>query len=130
MKGKGWDSGESTLETAISYLLIIGVMASLLLEITGIIIFYRDYGHLAISQDQSLFIQGHDFFSFIYHQFRGNHTGNWAVWLMTAGIVVLMLTPYLRVVVSVFYFARRKNARYVVITLFVLIVLTISLALH
>ena len=130
MNGKGWGSGESKLETAISYLLSIGVIASLLLEIIGIIVFYHSSGHLAISQDPSLFIQGHDFFSFIYHQFRGNHTSNWALWLMTTGIVVLMLTPYLRVVVSVFYFARGKNARYVVITLFVLIVLTLSLALH
>ena len=58
-------SGESKLETGISYLLIVGVIISLILEIVGIIILYHSYGHLAISQDAGMFIQGHDFFSFI-----------------------------------------------------------------
>ena len=130
MNRTGSGSGESKLETAISYLLIIGVILSLLLEVGGIIVFYQSYGHLAISPDQSLFIRGHDFFSFIYNQFRERHTESRAILLMTAGIVILMLTPYIRVIVSVFYFAWEKNAKYVAITLFVLIVLTISLAWH
>ncbi len=49
---------------------------------------------------------------------------------MTAGVIVLMLTPYLRVVLSAAYFAWEKDAKYVLITLFVLIVLTLSLVLH
>ncbi len=123
-------SGESALETTISYLLIVGVITSLLLEIMGIIVFYNSYRQLGVSQDPSLFIRGHDFFSFILNQFRGGHTESRAVRLMTSGIVILMLTPYLRVIVSVVYFAWEKNAKYVAITLFVLIVLTISLAWH
>lgn len=130
MTGSGLGSGASKLETAISYLLIVGVVASLLLEIIGITIFYHIYGQLAIASDQSVFIQGQNFFSFIYNLLRGNYAASYAIQLMTAGIVILMLTPYVIVIVSVFYFAREKNAKYVAMTLFVLIILTISLATH
>lgn len=129
MTSVGLGSGESKLETAISYLLIIGVIISLLLEIIGIVIFYNSYGHLDITEEEGMFIRGHNFFTFLYDQFQGK-SGESALLFMGLGIAVLMLTPYLRVIASVLYFAREKNMKYVLITLFVLIVLTISLFLH
>ncbi|MDP2931507.1 MAG: DUF1634 domain-containing protein [Chloroflexota bacterium] len=123
-------SGESSLETIISYLLIIGVIVSLLLEIVGISLWYYSAGNLAISQDKTLFIQGHDVFSFIYHQFQRGHTEGSAIFLITLGIIALILTPYVRIIASVIYFGWRKNLKYVMITLFVLAVVTLSLALH
>ena len=120
-------SGESKLETGISYLLIAGVIVSLFLEIVGIIIFYRSYGNLAISQDAGMFIKGRDFFSFIYKGLAGNHAEGSAILFMTAGIVVLVSTPYFRVITSVIYFIWKKNIKYVLITLFVLVVVTLSL---
>ncbi len=53
-----------------------------------------------------------------------------AVFFITLGIVVLILTPYIRVIASVIYFGIRKDYKYVIITLFVLTALTISLYLH
>jgi uncharacterized membrane protein len=53
-----------------------------------------------------------------------------AIALMTAGIIVLVLVPFVRAIASFLYFAWGKNWKYVIITLFVLIVLTISLAFH
>ena len=48
--------------------------------------------------------------------------------LVNLGIAVLMLTPYLRVVVSVIYFATaERDWKYVVFTTFVLATLTYSL---
>ena len=123
-------SGESKLETGISYLLIIGVIISLLLEVAGIIVLYLTYGNLDISRDAGMFIQGKGFFSFIYEQFQGGRQSGTAVLLMTAGIIVLILTPYARLVTSVFYFGWERNFRYVAITLFVLVVVTVSLILH
>jgi uncharacterized membrane protein len=123
-------SGESKLETAISWLLIIGVIISLALEIAGIAVYYHAYGQLGIATDQSMFIRGKNFFSFVYDQFRSGQNSNAAARLMIAGIIVLILTPFARVAVSVLYFAREKNIKYVVITLFVLIVITISLLRH
>ena len=123
-------SGEYKLETGISYLLIAGVIISLILEIIGVIFLLHSYGHLDISQDTSMFIQGHDFFSFIYKEFQGKHTEGSAILFMTAGIIVLILTPYVRVIASVIYFVWERNIKYVLITLFVLLAVTISLALH
>lgn len=122
-------SGESRLETAISWLLIVGVVISLLLEVAGVVIYYQSYHQLAISQDPSVFIKGKDFFTFIYDQFRSGQGGS-SIRLMTAGLIILMLTPYIRVVVSAVYFSREKNSKFVVITLFVLVVLTIALIKH
>ena len=130
MTNKKLGSGESSLETAISYMLIVGVMVSLVLEVLGIVFLYRSYGNLAISSDPNLFIRGRDFFSFVYQQFTGGHPAGAGVFLMTAGIIVLILTPYVRLVASVIYFAAEKNLKYVVITLFVLVAVTLSLALH
>ena len=130
MKNEKLGSGESGLETAISYMLIVGVITSLLLEIAGIILLYRSYGNLAISQDARVFIRGRDFFTFIYQQFTGSHPAGLGILLMTAGIIALILTPYLRVVASAIYFGVEKNLKYLVITLFVLIVVTLSLTLH
>ncbi len=123
-------SGESKLETAISYMLIAGVVMSLFLEIAGVLLLMRTGGTLSISQEPGLFVKGRDFFSFVYEQFSGGQSAGAGILLMTVGIIVLILTPYVRLVASVLYFAAEKNAKYVMITLFVLIVVTLSLALH
>jgi uncharacterized membrane protein len=120
----------SKFERAISYLLIIGVILSLILEIIGIIVFYHVYGNLEVSESGRMFIRGKNFFNFIYRLFEGEHAQNKAILIMVLGISVLILTPYLRVIMSVFHFIRERNFKYVGITLFVLIILTISLIIH
>ena len=120
----------SALETGISLVLITGVIVSLLLEIAGVILYYRQYGNLELSQSPEVFIQGRDFFSFFYRQISGQADGGLAVRLMTLGLAVLMLTPFTRVIMSFIFFSREKNLKYIWITLFVLVVLTLSLAFH
>jgi len=128
---KGLGSGESRLETTISYLLIIGVVLSLALEIAGIAIFYKSHGNLDILlQDKAMFIQGRNFFSFLYQLFAREPLQNTGVFLMTLGVAALILTPFVRVIASAVYFAWKRDSRYVLITAFVLVALTISLALH
>ena len=130
MKSDVLGSGESKLETAISYLLILGVVISLFLEVIGLIFFYRSYSNLNILENSVAFIRGENFFSFVYTLFQRENVQNSALLSMTLGLVVLILTPYVRVITSVVYFAWKKNSEYVLVTLFVLITLTISLALH
>ncbi len=131
MTKTGLGSGESKLETIISYLLTIGVITSLVLETIGIVLFARSYGHLNILlQDKTMFIHGQNFFSFIFGLFRRGDEPNKAILFMTLGIVTLILTPYVRVIASALYFIWKRDAKYVVITVFVLIVLSVSLALH
>ena len=68
MTSQGLGSGESKLETVVSYILIIGVVISVLLEIIGISLFYRTYGNVQISQNKTVFISGQNFFAFILNQ--------------------------------------------------------------
>ena len=123
-------SGESKLESVISNILIIGVISSLALELAGIILLYISYSDLSISQDSGFFIHGMNFFIFVISQFKISTSEILPIRLMTIGIMVLMLTPFLRVIVSAVYFAIRKNTKYTLITLFVLAILVISLSLH
>ena len=123
-------SGESKLETAISYLLIIGVAASLLLEVIGLILFYGDYLNLNILESSISFIQGKNFFSFMGILLQGEYTQNNAFLFMTMGLIVLILTPYIRIFTSIIYFGGKKDYKYVLVTVIVFIIITISLTLH
>ncbi|MGA3288970.1 MAG: DUF1634 domain-containing protein [Candidatus Bathyarchaeia archaeon] len=130
MTSPGLGSGESKLETVVSYILIIGVVVSVLLEIIGISLFYRTYGNEQVSQSKTVFISGQNFFVFIFDQIQHFFGSQNAIMFMTLGLIILILTPYIRAISSVVYFAWEKNRNYVLITLFVLIVLTVSLVLH
>lgn len=120
----------SKFERIIGYILISGVAISLLLEIIGIVLYYHFYGQFKIFEDKAVFIHGKNFFNFLFELFGSEHIRQKAILLMTLGIAILMLTPYVRVILSVIHFAREKNVKYVLITLFVLLLLTISLAVR
>jgi uncharacterized membrane protein len=130
MTQPGLGSGETKLETIISYLLMVGVVVSVILEAVGITLYYGKYGNTQVSQNPAVFISGKDFFAFIIYQTRHLLGSQNALLFMTLGLIILILTPYIRAVTSVIYFAWEKHYKYVLITLFVLIVLTLSLALH
>lgn len=123
-------SGEFKLETIISYVLIIGVVCSVILEVIGITLYFGSYGNVAVSQSQSVFITGENFFAFIIAKIQNLFVSQNAIFFMTLGIIILISTPYIRAIASFAYFAWERNRKYVLITLFVLVVLTISLALH
>jgi uncharacterized membrane protein len=122
--------GETKLEVIVGYLLIIGVVASVVLEAIGIALFYGTYGNTQVSQNQAFFIRGENFFVFIIEQTQHLFGSQNALLFMTLGLIILLLTPYIRAITSVVYFGWERNRKYVAITLFVLIVLTVSLALH
>ena len=121
---------KSKLENSISYLLISGVLLSLTLLIAGMVLLWHKQGGVAVSQDLSVYVHGHDFFSFIYQEVTGGGLKGLPLQLITLGVIVLLLTPYVRVILSVVYFARERNLKYVFITIIVLLILTISLTLH
>jgi uncharacterized membrane protein len=123
-------SGETKLEVIVGYLLIIGVLTSVILEVIGIILFYGTYGNTQVSQNQAFFISGENFFAFIIQQTQHLLGSQNALLFMTLGLIMLLLTPYIRAITSVIYFVWERNRKYVAITLFVLLVLTASLALH
>ena len=120
----------SKFELAISYLLIIGVITSMMLVGLGILLFYSHFGYLAISEKKEMFLREQNFFYFFLDLLRGGPSRDKAVWVMTLGIAVLILTPYARVIMSFLYFMSTRDIKYTLITLFVLILLTLSLLLH
>ena len=124
------ESGPSKFELAISYLLIIGVMTSLILVGIGMILFYIHFGRLEISDREAMFLREQNFFYFFLNLLRGGQGQDKAIWLMTLGIAILILTPYARVVMSVLHFIRKRDLKYTLINLFVFILITVSLILH
>jgi uncharacterized membrane protein len=103
---------------------------SLLAEAVGILLYHLSYGNFSILEERGLFIHGRNFFDFMIALFKGDTTGKSAIFLMSLGLVILILTPFVRVLMSVFYFAQERNIKYILITLFVLVLLTISLAVR
>jgi uncharacterized membrane protein len=124
------NSSGPKFELAISSLLAIGVVTSLILIAAGILLFYFQFGSLAISEKESMFLQEKNFFCFLYDLFRGGNSQGMALWIMTLGIAVLILTPYARVLLSVLYFLWERDFKFSCITLLVLVILTLSLATH
>jgi uncharacterized membrane protein len=123
-------NGNSKLETIISLILIAGVIASLLLTVVGLF-FYHSFGGFRIILDNpAVFIHGQNFFSFIWDTIGGGNGRSASLFWITLGVVILILTPYVRVIASFLFFAFTKDIKYVFITLFVLVALTVSLLLH
>ncbi len=125
------NSGENKLEVVISYILITGVIASVVVETIGIIEYYHVHGTLDIIFASSFALKGTDFFSYAGAVVQSLVQGSWTPsHILGLGMVLLMITPYIRVVASVVYFAFAKNLKYLFITCFVLAVLTASLLAH
>jgi len=122
---------EQKLEQAISYVLIAGVIASVTIETIGIWTYYYYNQNLDIVFKPSLALKATDFFSYTAMAIRALISWSWTpIQILGFGLVVLMITPYMRVLASVVYFALAKNSKYLFITLFVLVVLTASLLAH
>ena len=130
MNPEGQNRGGARLELALSRLLAAGVWTSLVLIAAGILLFYLQSGNLAVSERKAMFLREKNFFFFLYDLVRGEHFQGGALWTMALGMAVLILTPYARVLLSVLYFFREKDFKFSFITLFVLVILTLSLAVH
>ena len=122
---------EEKLDLVISYILIIGVVGSVAVETLGILSYFRYNGNLDIVFQPQYSLTGTDFFDYSAILLSEMLHWNWTPFqILSLGVILLMITPYVRVVASVVYFALVKNLKYLIITLFVLAVLTTSLLIH
>lgn len=122
---------EEKLEFVISLVLIVGVIGSVAVETLGILTYYNFNGNLDIILEPSYALKGNGFFTYAGALFQESFHGAWTPFqILSLGIVLLMITPYVRVMASVVYFAVIKNTKYFFITVFVLVVLTVSLLVH
>jgi uncharacterized membrane protein len=124
MRARGRD-----LETVISYILMIGVLVSLAVEVVGLG-YYATTESLQVDFTSRWQTSGNDFFAYAWGTLLSLGVGATPVTLISLGIVLLMVTPYLRVLASLLYFTVERNPKYALISLFVLAVLTISLKAH
>ena len=116
------------MESLVGYILLIGVLLSVALLVVGFIWRWARVGTLRFEHS----IAGMNFFEFILSTLRqtASHAFRPRLFL-NMGIWILMLTPFARVLVSVFYFAFvEHNWKYTLFTGFVLSVLTYSLFLR
>jgi uncharacterized membrane protein len=116
------------MDVLVGYILLGGVLLSLAFVTAGLLWRWINTGGLSFDYRLS----GMNLFQLVMEE--GRLVGHGALRprvLLSSGIAVLMLTPYLRVVVSVVYFLGvARNWKYTLFTLVVLIVLTYSLFLR
>ena len=116
------------MECLVGYILLIGVLLSVALLAVGFVWRWVRVGSLRFEHS----IAGMNFFEFILSTLRQMASYAFRPRLfLNMGIAVLMLTPFVRVLASVFYFAFvEHNWKYTLFTGFVLSVLTYSLFLR
>lgn len=119
---------QARMDLLIGYLLLGGVVLSLALIAAGLVWRWIRTGKPSLDYQ----LIGTDVFQLAVHEIRlATHGAVRPRLLDTSGIVVLMLTPYLRVVASVAYFLFVvRNWKYAIFTSIVLTVLTYSLFLR
>lgn len=119
---------EASMDALVGTLLLTGVAISMALIVLGLVWSLFRTGRTVLNYR----IVGMDFYRFALATARSAVTGHVTpALLVNAGIVALMLTPFLRVFASVIYFAAvLRNGKYTLFTSFVLIVLTWSLFLR
>ncbi len=116
------------MDALVGYILLYGVLLSMALVVAGLCWRWLRTGHLWLDYQ----ISGMNLFQLVGAEIRLAAFGQLRPRLLiNLGIAVLMLTPFLRVVASVAYFAAvLRNWKYSLFTLFVLTVLTYSLFLR
>ncbi len=116
------------MDALIGYLLLAGVVASVALIVAGLFWRWVNTGQVGVDYT----ICPMNLFAFVTTETRELALGNVRPRLLVSlGIAVLMLTPYLRVLASLLFFAFvERNWKYAAFTGFVLAVLTYSLFLR
>ena len=116
------------IESLVGYVLLVGVLSSVALIVGGLAWHLARTGQLGIQYG----IAGMNFFQFLGRDLAQLFSSELRPRvLVSLGIALLMLTPFVRVLASTVYFLlAERNWKYTVITGFVLAVLTYSLFLR
>jgi uncharacterized membrane protein len=116
------------MESLVGSILLGGVLLSTGLLIAGLVWHWAATHHLGLEYA----LMGVNFFQFLLADIRQAASGALRPRvLVSLGLAVLMVTPYLRVLASILYFAFvERNWKYTLFTGFVFTVLTYSLFLR
>ncbi len=116
-------SKKDFIERMISYVLIIGVIISLALNLFGLFLYYFENRlclEIVLDGQSRLSLD-----SFINHITQIN-----SYTILSASILVILFTPYVRVFTSMVYFMFKKDYKYIFLTFTVFIVLSILILFH
>ncbi|MFD2939415.1 DUF1634 domain-containing protein [Flavobacterium notoginsengisoli] len=118
--------GEKDFQTIIGNLLRYGVWISLSVAFIGGIVYLMNHGSQI--EDYSVFKENdRNIFEVIAAVYNGAISGDGSSLIFT-GIILLFLTPVLRVLLSLFSFLLEKDYLYVGITLIVIVIIIISIS--
>jgi uncharacterized membrane protein len=119
---------EFDMDLLVGYILLIGVLLSLALVVAALIWKWKLTGNVEFDYKLS----GMNFFQLTVNELGlAAHDVVRPRLLLSLGILMLMLTPFIRVLVSMLYFMiGLKNWKYTLFTAFVLATLTYSLFLR
>ncbi|RKR05796.1 putative membrane protein [Flavobacterium sp. 90] len=118
--------GEKDFQYIIGNLLRYGVWTSLSVAFIGGIVYL--FGHSTDIENYSVFHENdRNIFEVISAVYNGAIQGNGES-LIFVGIILLFLTPVLRVILSLFSFLLEKDYLYVGITLIVILIILISVS--
>jgi uncharacterized membrane protein len=118
--------GEKDFQTIIGNLLRYGVWISLSVAFLGGVVYLMHNG--SAIEDYSVFHENdRNIFEVISAIYQGAVQGNGES-LIFVGIILLFLTPVLRVLLSLFSFLLEKDYLYVTITMIVIIIILISVS--
>lgn len=128
VKSSATEARQLEMDVLVGYILLGGVLLSMALIIAGLFWKYVQSGGVRLEYE----LAGMNLFQFVVSEIHLAVLGQVRPRLLiNMGIVVLMLTPFFRVLASVVYFlVVLKNWKYTIFTLFVLLVLTGSLFLR
>jgi uncharacterized membrane protein len=120
---------ERRMELLVGYLLLVGVIASSTILVSGIVWDVLRHGHMQLEY----LITGMNFFQFLFADLRALVSGSdfGPRTFVNMGIALLLLTPFIRVLASMVFFAvEERSVKYTLFTLFVAVVLAYSLFLR
>jgi uncharacterized membrane protein len=125
---KSSERQQAAMDALIGYVLLVGVVVSVALIVVGLIWHWFNTGHLGIEYT----IPKMNLFEFVTAELRDFVGGQFRPrYLVSLGITALLLTPYVRVLASLLFFAFvAHNWKYSVFTGFVFAMLTYSLFLR
>jgi len=121
--------GSMSLQLGISWILRIGVILSVLFNAAGLLLDYAQTGSASLNlvPGSSWNVKEGNFFDFASSTARSLSGGLTPVALASLGIVILMFTPYIRVIAAALYYGVERDWKYVAITSFVFSVITLGL---
>ena len=121
--------GPTSLQLGISWILRIGVILSVFFNAAGLLLEYAQTGSASLNfvPGSSWNVKEGNFFDFAYSTTRSLLGGLTPVALASLGIVILMFTPYVRVIAAALYYGVERDWKYVAITSFVFAVITLGL---